>query len=631
MSKDWTLSIDFGTSNTAAAHTNPTRGGVEAVSLSHDRMTMPSSVYIENPEHVETGDVALNKAEGNPDGFLAAPKRVIPQQIFQINGYDIPASTPVAAVLESVVRRASREHNDHRPAELVLTHPEAWTDAEIKVLLDAATQLGLNATTIRTVSEPKAAAQYYSANQPLEPGDKIAVFDFGGGTLDVAVLEAQNDGSFHIVAARGDNSLGGKSFDALIRRWVDRQLEDDHPDQIEYLRRRAPLSDRHAVEDSIRRAKEVLSESPTATITVPGESESVRLTLTRSEFEDIIRQPVQRATDLTRQTLIDAGVTSPGDLKALYMTGGSSRVPMVQEEIKSLGPVANLDDPKMVVAQGALSAVAPIVTGLHTSTAPTTPTYAGQPGPAGRPGHFGQPGQYSPPTQVQPVPPHTGQPGQPGQSGQPQPQPGKKNRTALAVGAVLGSVLLIGGIGAFALTRGGDDPAENQAQGGQTAAESAGESTTPAPTESEEPKTGEEIYAALPEKLQESVESCSLNSSSAGLLGAPSIQCKVKVNSEGVEHFREVGRYASSFMNLAVNKDAAKRERSLIKQGRYSKSEEGITEESSDGTAGVGADTSNLYDAEVTYADTETGLVLSSYDFASPQDAVDWLKTHELL
>lgn len=607
MSKDWTLSIDFGTSNTAAAHTNPTRGGVEAVSLSHDRMTMPSSVYIETPEHVETGDVALNKAEGNPDGFLAAPKRVIPQQIFQINGYDIPASTPVAAVLESVVRRASREHNDHRPAELVLTHPEAWTDAEIKVLLDAATQLGLNATNIRTVSEPKAAAQYYSANQPLEPGDKIAVFDFGGGTLDVAVLEAQNDGSFHIVAARGDNSLGGKSFDALIRRWVDRQLEDDHPDQIEYLRRRAPLSDRHAVEDSIRRAKEVLSESPTATITVPGESESVRLTLTRNEFEDIIRQPVQRATDLTRQTLIDAGVTSPGDLKALYMTGGSSRVPMVQEEIKSLGPVANLDDPKMVVAQGALSAVAPIVTGLHTSTAPTTPTYAGQPGPAGRPGQSSQTGQPS------------------------QSEPRKKNRTALAVGAVLGSVLLIGGIGAFALTRGGNDPAENQAQDGGTAAESAGESTAPTQTESAEPKTGEEIYAALPEKLQGAVQNCSLNTSSSGLLGAPSIQCKVNTNSEGVEHFREVGRYASSYVNLAVNQEAAKRERALIKQGRYSKSDEGIMEESSDGSAAIGADSDDLYDASITYADTETGVVMSSFDFASPQDAVDWFKTYDLL
>lgn len=287
------------------------------------------------------------------------------------------------------------------------------------------------------------------------------------------------------------------------------------------------------------------------------------------------------------------------------MTGGSSRVPMVQEEIKSLGPVANLDDPKMVVAQGALSAVAPIVTGLHTSTAPTTPTYAGQPGPASRPG-------------------------QPSQTGQPsQAEPRKKNRTALAVGAVLGSVLLIGGIGAFALTRGGNDPAENQAQDGGTAAESAGESTAPTQTESAEPKTGEEIYAALPEKLQGAVQNCSMNSS--GILAASSIQCKINVNSEGVEHFREVGRYASAYVNLAVSQEAAKRERALIKQGRYSKSDEGIMEESSDGSAAVGVDSDNLYDASVTYADTETGVVMSSFDFASPQDAVDWFKTYDLL
>lgn len=609
MSKDWILSIDFGTSNTAAAHTNPMRGGVEGVSLSHDRMTMPSSVYIETPDHVDTGDVALNKAEGNPDGFLAAPKRVIPQQIFQINGYDIPASTPVAAVLESVVRKASREHNDHRPTELVLTHPEAWTDAEIKVLLDAASQLGLNATTIKTVSEPKAAAQYYSSSEPLEPGDKIAVFDFGGGTLDVAVLEAQVDGSFHIVAARGDNSLGGKSFDALVRRWVDRELEDDHPDQIEYLRRRAPLSDRHAVEDSIRRAKEVLSESPTATITVPGESESVRLTLTRNEFEDIIRQPVQRAAELTRLTLADASITAPNQLKALYMTGGSSRVPLVQEEIKKLGPVANLDDPKMVVAQGAISAAAPIVSGLHTATAPVTPV-----GPAGS-------SRVDNSAYAQPAAPSSA-PAEP-----------KKNRTGLIAGAVLGAVVLLGGAGIFAMTRGqdpADDTVETETASTAPASPEAGAQSTEAGPAS--PATRDEMYEALPQSLKDSVDTCTLLAANESYRDVPVISCRMKPDGEGAEHFKPTSRYSDATVTFAFDQEYAKRERSLIKQGQHTRGESAAEATNDADTAAAASSVTGMGNgATLNYANVDTTMVMSSFDFASPNDAIDWLKMKQLL
>ena len=135
---NWTIGIDFGTSNTAAAHTNPVKGTVEAVNLSHNRTTMSSSVYVESPEQIDVGDVAMDKAESNPAGFIPAPKRVIPQQMFQVNGYDLSASMPVAAVLSSVVQRVSREHGNVQPSELVLTHPEAWSSNEIKVLLDAA-------------------------------------------------------------------------------------------------------------------------------------------------------------------------------------------------------------------------------------------------------------------------------------------------------------------------------------------------------------------------------------------------------------------------------------------------------------------------------------------------------------
>ena len=607
MSNDWILSIDFGTSNTAAAHTNPTRGGVEAVSLSHDRMTMTSSVYIETPDHVDTGDVALNKAEDNPDGFLASPKRVVPQQVFQINGYDVPASTPVAAILDSVVKRASREHNNQRPSELVLTHPEAWSDAEVKVLLDAAEKLGLNATTIRTVSEPKAAAQYYSTNSPLEPGDKIAVFDFGGGTLDVAALQVQPDGSFHIIAARGDNTLGGKSFDAFIRRWVDQQLEDDHPERLEYLRRRAPLSDRHAVEDSIRRAKELLSEHPTATISVPGDGETIRLQLTRSEFEDIIRHPVQRAVELTRATLIDAGINTPTDLKALYLTGGSSRVPLVQEEIKALGPVATLDDPKMVVAQGAISAVGPIVTGLHTTAAPT---------PQQQPAPQQQPRQQQPLTSPMSAA---------------APATKSKGKTiGIAVGALLAVVALAGALVMLIRPSSSEKPNEDPTETATTETTGANAPTEEAPaSETPAQQSGEDVLNALPESLGKEVGTCNRRTSTFNSLTGTQISCEVKFNGDNVQYFKPTGPYDAPRITFAYNTEDGSREKALIEQGHYTdKSDaEPVTTDNAAAIATKDNDTS----ATLHYANAETGLVIESRDFASPEKAIEWLERHNLL
>lgn len=369
--REWSLGVDFGTSNTAAAHTNQIKQVVEPVSLAHDRMTMSSSVYMDDPEEFLVGDVALDRAESNPGGLIRSPKRFIPQQVFQKNGYDIPSSSPVAAVLQSVVARACKEHNGTRPSELVLTHPEEWSEREIQVLLDAAEQLGLSATKVTTISEPKAAATYYTKSKELKPGEKIAVFDFGGGTLDIAVLEVGENQQFSVVAAHGDNTIGGQSFDALIRRWVDWQLEEIAPEMKERLRSEATISEKHALMDSIRRAKELLSETAQATIKVAVGPDVQNLQITRGEFEEAIADMVSRAVDITRDTLSLAGINSSDDLAALYLTGGSSRVPYVQEQLKELGPLATLDDPKTVVAQGALTAVAPIV-GSLTAQAPGT-------------------------------------------------------------------------------------------------------------------------------------------------------------------------------------------------------------------------------------------------------------------
>jgi molecular chaperone HscA len=373
---DWWLSVDFGTSNTAAAHSGATSGRVEVLSLSHRSNLMPSAVYVDAPDRIAVGDVAANEAQRNPAGYLPAPKRLVGPPTLTVNGFTLPTSAPVAAVLRTVVSRAVAAHAGTAPAGVVLTHPEAWSPEQVQVLIDAAVAAGIDPVTVTTISEPRAAAQYYGRTHALQPGARIAVFDFGGGTLDVAVLAVDEDSSFRVIAARGDNGLGGKNLDGLVARWVDEQLDDRNPDLREYLRR-APLDVRQSLDESIRHAKELLSEAPSATIAVSGNGERETLHLTRGEFEELTAPVLDRAVALTRETLRDAGISAPDDLAALYLTGGTSRMPLVHERLRELGPVATLDDPKTVVAQGALAHVGTAAAAPAPAAAgPVVPTVA---------------------------------------------------------------------------------------------------------------------------------------------------------------------------------------------------------------------------------------------------------------
>ncbi|MFC4605825.1 Hsp70 family protein [Rhodococcus kronopolitis] len=571
--REWVLGIDFGTSNTAAAHTGPVSGSVETLQLSHNRTTMSSSVFVESPDRIAVGDVAADRAESNPAAFMPSPKRTVAQGVVNVNGYDLPASAPVAAVLESVMTRALGAHGGAAPAELVLTHPEAWSPREIQVLLDAAAGLGLDASQIRTVSEPRAAAHYYSRAHALAPGTKIAVFDFGGGTLDIAVLEANEAGTFDVVAARGDNGLGGKNFDAFVRRWVDQQLEDRDPDLLHYLRREAPMDVRYALDDSIRRAKELLSEAPSATITVTGgDGRSERFQLTREEFEELISPALEKAVHLTRATLADARVTDPSQLEALYLTGGSSRIPIVHERLAELGPIATLDDPKTVVAQGAIAAAAPIVRGLGGApSGATAQAPAAAPRPQDR-NPYAPPSpqpQYAPPAAPQYAPPAAQSSGPPTQEFSTQqfsalppelaePASGSgsgRGRTWAMVAAAVAVLAVGAGIGVYALG-GEDDPvgpaAELVADGSAGAAVGSG-GDGPGGTAAATSK--ESVVAGLPSALRTEVEKCKTSGETDG--GGLQLQCTIREGSALTADITD-GDYQSIIVSVDV-KDAKKR------------------------------------------------------------------------
>ncbi|MBX4171871.1 Hsp70 family protein (plasmid) [Rhodococcus pyridinivorans] len=353
---EWVLAVDFGTSNTSAAHRiGPDR--VESLPLTHTSNLMPSSVYVDHTGAITTGDVAINQATVDPAGFVAYPKTHVAVGSVMVRGQDVPVAHTIASVLRTVYNQALPRHNNHPPAEVVLTHPEAWSQGELDVLRHAASLAGLGGS-VSLISEPRAAAFYYSRQHDAKivKGSTIAVFDFGG-TLDIAVLTATSEWTFEVIRAGGDNTLGGKNLDATVARWVDERLRDDDPDLAAWLRTPDGLDARRTLDDQIRRAKELLSEHPSATIRVTGNGADLTFTLTRDEFEQLIEPQITRGVQLAAQVLRDAGVDR-SSLQALYLTGGSSRIPYVHRRLSELGSIATLDDPKTVVAKGAAGFVA---------------------------------------------------------------------------------------------------------------------------------------------------------------------------------------------------------------------------------------------------------------------------------
>lgn len=576
---DWLLGIDFGTSNTAAAHSGATSGAVETLALSHTSNVMSSAVYVDTPDRIAVGDVAINSAELNPAAFVPSPKRLIGQQsVVNVNGYSLPPYVLVAAVLRSVLGRAGAAHGGQPPTHLVLTHPEAWSPAQVQVLRDAAAVAGADPTRITTISEPRAAAQHYSRTHAVDPGAKIAVFDFGGGTLDVAVLAATGGGTFDVIAARGDNSLGGKNFDALIRRWVYQQLEARNPALLGYLRQ-APVGISQNLDDSIRRAKELLSEAPSATITVAGGGFHDTLQLTRDEFDELIDTPLDRAVNLTRAALADARIHG-GELTALYLTGGTSRIPLVHQKLAALGPIATLDDPKTVVAQGALTALTASSQYADTQMRPAIPAAADL---------------------------------LPEQSGiSQQAAPSRRPKMLAAAAAVL--VIAVAVVLTVVLTRGGSDSPDS------TAAASTPPSTTAAaPTVNGLGTTEEQVLAALPPAVSNELEGCKKSGFTEN--DGVEIQCTFKNGSPAT-----TGVGDPSYVGITVGLDQKQAKKEVLKlRQRYGSDDGDVLVENTDRTAAAELDKFSDQTTTITYANNATGITASISRFLGTDEARTFL------
>ena len=378
----WSLAIDFGTSFTTAA----TMAGDQppAVVEVEQSRYFPSVVVVDSAGQFLTGRAAVQQAAVFPERAVRVPKRalVAGPEVLLPDG-PVAVTDLVAAVLRRMVSEATVRHGGLSLERVVLTHPARWDAVPLDRLREAAAKAGI--TGPQLMPEPVAAAWRF-ARPSGEDGKNgkdglVGVFDFGGGTLDTAVLRAAGGG--YEIAGRpgGDATLGGEDFDEMLLEHVMELVRDRDEEKWEATLAGSGLQARRSVallRADVRVAKEALSEYLTYDVAVPGFAEGFRLT--RQEFNDLIGDRLDGAVAEMRKTLEEAGA-APGQLAGMYLSGGSSRIPAVAERLAAGldGVVPQLrDDPKAAVALGALAAIMPprkVIEGVITRRPVTDPAW----------------------------------------------------------------------------------------------------------------------------------------------------------------------------------------------------------------------------------------------------------------
>ena len=388
----WLLAIDFGTSSTVAAIVAADRtellhvGGVVHV---------PSAVMLDPDRGLVAGIDADEAATRFPDRVDRNPKRSLGRTT-----HLVLAATPVlttdavGAILATVAREAIARRGGVAPAGVVLTHPVRCGERRLGALVQAVRSAGLPEP--RLLAEPVAAA-LAQADDAIATGAYVAVYDLGGGTFDAAVLQRTATGFAIAGQPGGSVDLGGELFDETLLAHVGRCVDELVPGTWDQL-----LADRSAdgqrryatLRRDVRLAKERLSETTQTSVAIGVIDREVRMT--RSELEGMIEPLLRQSIEELQATIRRAGL-QPTDLAAVYLVGGSSRIPLVARLVaEPLGIVPTVSgDPKAVVALGAARAATlllagsgavpsnPIPTPTPTPTpAPATPTPTPTPAPA---------------------------------------------------------------------------------------------------------------------------------------------------------------------------------------------------------------------------------------------------------
>ncbi|MBE6866505.1 MAG: molecular chaperone DnaK [Ruminococcaceae bacterium] len=321
------IGIDLGTTNSCVA---VMEGGEPVVIANPEGMrTTPSVVgFSKNGERL-IGQVAKRQAITNPEGTVSSIKREMGSD-YKVS-IDGKAYTPqeISAMILAKLKADAEAYLGEKVTEAVITVPAYFNDAQRQATKDAGAIAGLNVK--RIINEPTAAALAYGVDK--EQDQKIMVYDLGGGTFDVSIIE-MGDGVQEVLATAGNNRLGGDDFDNRIINWLADEFRKDTGIDLRNDKMAA-----QRLKEAAEKAKIELSGVMQTSINLPFITvdatgpKHLDMTLTRAKFDELTHDLVEATMGPVRQALADSGL-SPSDLNKVLLVGGSTRIPAVQEAVK---------------------------------------------------------------------------------------------------------------------------------------------------------------------------------------------------------------------------------------------------------------------------------------------------------
>ena len=342
------IGIDLGTTNSCVAIMEG--GSANIITNAEGARTTPSVVNIKDNGEIVVGEIAKRQAITNPNSTIASIKTHMGSDYkVNVNGKDYTPQEISAMTLRKL-KKDAEAYLGEEIKEAVITVPAYFTDAQRQATKDAGAIAGLEVK--RIINEPTAAALAYGLDKKKE--EKVLVFDLGGGTFDVSVLEI-SDGVIEVLSTAGNNHLGGDDFDARIIKWLAEEFKKEQGIDL--------LNDKMAyqrLKDAAEKAKKELSSMMEAQISLPFITmdatgpKHLEMKLTRAKFDALTRDLVEATQGPTKTALSDAGL-SPSEIDEVLLVGGSTRMIAVQEWVEQFfGKKPNKGiNPDEVVAAGA--------------------------------------------------------------------------------------------------------------------------------------------------------------------------------------------------------------------------------------------------------------------------------------
>ena len=498
----YVVGIDLGTTFTAAAVAS--EGRADIVSLGHTAAVVPSVVLVRDDGEVLVGEAAERRAGAEPTRVGREFKRRLGDPVpLVLGGTPYGAEALTAYLLRSVYDRVV-EQQGAPPEAVVITHPANYGEYKLDLVREAVRLADV--PNVQFLTEPEAAATHYGEQDRLEPGDVVAVYDFGGGTFDAAVLRVGagevggGDGSvgFGILGTpEGMDRLGGIDFDQAVYAHVMTMLGE----AVEDLDPAAPATASALADlrEECREAKEALSSDTDVDVPVRLPNLHTDVRITRTEFEAMIRPRIAETIESLNRAIRSAGL-EPDQITKVLLVGGSSRIPLVAEMVGAATgrPVALDAHPKHAIAAGAALHA---WRGLEPAPAPLAPPSAAAAGVAATAaagsagssatdagsaaadragataaGAVGSSAAGAPPS----TPTGDGSGNGDNTIGESDDGSSGKRRTMLIAGAVVGLVVIA--IAAFALTSGGNDSDDTEDAAAAPTTDAIAAETTAPPT-----------------------------------------------------------------------------------------------------------------------------------------------------